>query len=393
MVGNISQVNVTREPQAPVGGLMESNPLDVIRSLMNQDPQAQEVRTITVTGATNDKTYSIVVDGRTVSYLSDATATIAEIADGLAAACIVDPIANATAAAVSDGATIVTLTARQRGVAFTLTEADAQLTAALVTAAASADAVPMGRVMISQATDTHDPNEPAEIGIFLKSTAFTAQVMTFTPTYVADAEVTVTVVDQHTGRVIASFTEVSDTALATLLTNLATGLNDQLPANSVIASGASTTTLTLTSELAGLEFDAYMSVGDQGASVPTFTTAYTTGPSPSTSLIMAVAGISLFTSAIEAATIAGADAQYAANQGVTVISSGRVFVENSQTIVKGTAVFVETDATSDDRGKCFNTNSATRLALPLRMAKWIRGAVDSTISAVGGLYLDVEENL
>jgi len=393
MVGNIGQTNVTRRPQAPYGGLMESNPLDVIRNLMNQDPQAQEVRTITVTGATNSTAYIIVVDGRSVTYTSDASATIAEIADGLAAACIVDPIANASAAAVSDGVSVVTFTARQRGVAFTLTTANAQLTAALVTAAASADAVPFGRVMISQATDSQDPNEPAEIGIMAKSTAFTAQVVTVTPTYVANAEYTAKVRDMQTGRIIADFTAVGDTSLADLLAELEVGLDTQLPANTVEVTDPASTSLVFTAELAGYEFDVEFGVGEQGASTPTFTNVQTTGPSPSTSLQRAIAGISLHSGRVEANTVAGADAQYDANEQVDVISHGRVFVENSQTIVKGTAVFVELDATSDDRAKCFNTTSATRVQLPLRMAKWIRGAVDSTISAVAGLYLDVEENL
>ena len=126
-----------------------------VMSYANDDPRAQQIDTITVTGATNDKTYTVTLNGVDVSYLSDATATIAEIADGLAAAIEAEPLVNGTVGAVSDGVSLVTITATTGGVGFTIAESDAELTLASVAANATAAPIPFGRCVIEDGLGAH----------------------------------------------------------------------------------------------------------------------------------------------------------------------------------------------------------------------------------------------
>jgi hypothetical protein len=383
--GNIGQVNVGRAAQSVVGGRAHADHLDKLFSMLNDDPLAAEVRTLTVTGATNAKTYTYTIDGVSVSYTSDATATVAEIADGLAAQHNITALAYSVARAASDGVSVVTFTARNPGRAFVLAESDAQMTTALVTAAATADDLAFGRLLIANGYDSNVYDESLERCKLAASADFTQQVMTFTPTYVASAEVGVTIIDRHSDRVIASFFAVSDTDLADLIAELVAGLNAQLPANSVLAADAASAAVTLTAEVAGLEFDAYYTIGDQGASLPTATMAYTTGPSIATSILHAARGITYWDASFEADDV-GSDAVIKGGDIAPVIGRGKVFVENSQTIVNGGDVYVELGVAADN-GKLFNTNSATRLLIPF--AKWKFGSVDTAIAAIAEVELSL----
>jgi len=358
----------SRRPQGLIGKLAERYEGSVQEiTLQNNSGVVAQVDDIKVDTATNDHLYTFLINGELVQYQADATATKAEICDGLAAAFITTPLARGYATCVSDGVDNITITAIYPGIGWTITNVDSKCTLTNTTANATASSVGFGLAIMSLG---YQAGEDDELGAKAASALFTPQVMTITPTYVASAEVAITVINKHTGLVIASFAAVSDTDLADLCAELAAGLNTQLPNNSVIADGSSGTEVTLTAEVAGLEFDAYVLVGDQGASVPTFTVAYTTGPSPSTSLLKAFAGISKWSSNDEDLTIATDDPAYAANVPMKVVKKGEVWVHSEQTITHKQTVYVELGTTNT--GMFYNTNSSTRLSLPASMAVWER---------------------
>lgn len=363
----------TRIRQGKIGLCANESLANRSVTLINTDPQAAKVDTITVTGATNNKAYVETIDGVDVTYTSDATATIAEIANGLAAAINDNPLVRGKCTAVSDGATIVTVTGNWPGITYTITDADAQLTTAAVTAAASADAVPFGTLMVNPTG--YETDEANEYGVRAKSTAFTAQVVTVTPVYAVNTDSIIRIRDMHTGQVIAETVMRHDTNIGDLITEIVTDLNTTLPAASVLAADVGGTALTLTAEVAGLEFDVEVGVGEGAAAAPsTIAKVYTTGPSIATSVLRAARGVSLFSENDEAVTVEGTDASYAANVGVRSLLEGLVWVESSQVITAGTQVYVEMSAASADRGKFYNTDSATRLALPREKAVWERDA-------------------
>ena len=106
------------------------------RSAGTTSPQ---VAVITVDTAVNSTAYTYTFEGVSVSYTSDASATLSEIADGLAAAHNSALNADGTtlmtqAIAVSDGIDEVTITARELGVNYAVSESDANLSLAITAA-------------------------------------------------------------------------------------------------------------------------------------------------------------------------------------------------------------------------------------------------------------------
>jgi hypothetical protein len=146
---------VRAERIAGVPGAQADDGFADVMSYANDDPRAQQIDTVTATGATNLHLYTVTINGVDCNYTSDAAATVAEIADGLAAAIEAEPLVNATVGAVSDGVSLVTITATTGGVGYTISEADAQLTLASVAANATAAAIPFGRCVIEDGLGAH----------------------------------------------------------------------------------------------------------------------------------------------------------------------------------------------------------------------------------------------
>lgn len=140
-------VRTERQPAVP-GEIADVSPRTVL-TYINDDPRAAQSDTITVATATNDKDYVVTINGIDITFTSDSTATVAEVADGLAAAIEAEPLVNGTVDAVSDGVDTVTLTAKVAGVGYTLSEDDAELSTASVAANAEAAAIPFGRCVIT----------------------------------------------------------------------------------------------------------------------------------------------------------------------------------------------------------------------------------------------------
>lgn len=377
----------TRAQQGIVGGRVYSDPLDRMATLINRDPQAYQVDTILVDNAADSTAYTATVAGQTIVYTSGVGATKITIAAGIAAAILADAIAAGRVDAVSDGVATVTVTGRLPGDTYTVSDSDANLTTTAVTTAAEAAAVGFGLVMLS--VSGFSATEAYRYGRVAKSTAFSAQVATFDYTYDADELLWIKCINVATGDVIAHAQHVQAADKDTSTTAIAAILNAQAPANSVnfTNDGGATFRLVATAELAGLEFKIEYG-SDDATNVATMSLTDTTGPSPSTSLLRALAGVSLYTEDEEATAVNGSTASYPANAGVKVLEKGSVWVSNSQTLAYGTRVFVELDGTGTAFGQCYNTDSATRLGLPLSVARWERSGVD-TSDALGALVIDV----
>lgn len=118
-------------------------------SLINDDPRAAQVSTVTVDTATNSATYTFVCNGVTVTYTADSSTSKTEIRDGLTAAFNAEPLLTGSVTADADTTDVVTLTARNGGTGFTVSTTDANLTVATSTANAAASAVLFGAPIIS----------------------------------------------------------------------------------------------------------------------------------------------------------------------------------------------------------------------------------------------------
>jgi hypothetical protein len=249
-----------------------------------------------------------------------------------------------------------------------ITEATASQTAADIEVARA--------VCITGQNESDAGTEPEYLVALAASGLFSAQVITWTPTYVASARYGVAIYEVRgsEGILLARSEVVGATDLNATLDALADNLNALLAANTVLVASApaTATTMTFTAEIAGLEIDVEVSVSGDGASMPTSAVAYTTGPSPSTSLQRAFGGVALYTLAYEAASIGGTVARYPGNHGVVFGTEGMVYVENSEATrpARGEAVFVELG--SKNTGKLFRAGSSTRVALPRNRAAWER---------------------
>ena len=81
----------SRARQGVIGDWVYSDPTRRSQWGLNSAPQAAQVSTVTVSGPTNSKVYTITVNGVNVSYTSDASATTTEVAAGLALAVNAEP--------------------------------------------------------------------------------------------------------------------------------------------------------------------------------------------------------------------------------------------------------------------------------------------------------------
>lgn len=362
-----------RRPQALLGQLAEASSLVRKRTMINKAPQAKQVTTITANSVSDSTDYSIGINGVTITATTGTSATTTTLAAALAAAVNAEPLVRGQVAATSSGA-VLTLTAVTPGVAFTVTESESHLDSpSTTTAAASASAVGFGRAMITTAYDS-DPAEANDLGRVATNAAFSAQVDTWTITYVASARVGLRVT--YRGASYEAHTP-SATDRATTMTALATALNAILPANTVIAAGTATG-VTLTAEVVGESFSSGFLISDEGASDPTGTLSST--KSASTSFALAFAGVSLHAYDEAAATVGSSDPSYPANAGVKVLEAGKVWVASAESISFGSPVYVELDSTGSNIGKFYAASSATRALLP--GARWLRDGLGGDLAVI-----------
>lgn len=370
-----------RRPQAKIGALAASQMSDIVRTLVNENPQAVQISEIAVNDHTDSHEYVVVIDGVEVSYTSDASATVAEIANGLAAAVEVEPRVRGQVTAESDGVDTVTLTGLTYGMSFDVSTEDAtgDLAITTPTSASEAEAVAFGLGVISTGMVT---DEAYQTGILVSSSQLTAQVDTLTIVYAAAEVYYVTItVDGQTYQ----FGVVADTDTATTCTAIAAAINAQMPANTVIASGVSGTTVTLTAEVAGKAF--VTSVGTKSGTASRNSLAHTTA-GLTTDVARAFAGVSLYTTDESNVTVAGDDVVYPANAGMMVVARGDVWVECSESPNYGDPVYIGTG--TSEKGMFFASSSSTRILLPKDKVFWLRAARADANDNIAVLRLNLQ---
>lgn len=242
----------------------------------------------------------------------------------------------------------------------------------------SADDIEVGRAVLITGHNSSDAGtEPEHLVALATAARFTAQVITWTPSYVASARYGVAVYEVRGSEriLLGRSEEVGATDLDATLDALAANLNSVLAANTVLVAStpATATAMTFTAEVAGTEIDIEVSISGDGASIPTSSIAYTTGPSPATSVHQAWGGVAMYTLADETALIGGTIARYPGNHGVIFAREGQVYVGNAEATRPslGEAVWVEL-AAGDNSGKLYRAASSTRVGLSKQMARWER---------------------
>ncbi len=360
-------------PQWLIGQLADTSHLNDVIDAINSNPQAVQVSTITIDTVTSSATYTWTIDSVEFSIVADASAVNTEIGDAIVDAIDADPLIRGTLSAARTSATVVTLTGLTPGLAFTLSDSDAKLTCATVTASDTADAVPFGRLVLDGGY-----SDSEQLCALAAAAALTAQVDSWAVTYetvLLHVEITVDGVSYS-----ASHTMVTD--LDTSIDAFVVKINADemgLPANTVIASAnaATATALVLTSEVAGKPFTSRMWLG-VGATVAA---PALTRTAPVTSDVNNALGISLHTYDEQDTAPETDEVVYPANAGVKIARSGRVAVACSEVVTAGAPVYVELGS-SGNNGKFYVASSATRVRL--NRAKWERAerAADSNDVAI-----------
>lgn len=316
---------------------------------------AKKVSTITVDTAANDTAYAYTVNGGIVTITSDASATLPEIADALADAHNALTLASSVSFAISDGVDTVTITGREVNDDYAISNADARLTLAITTAASAGSAIPFG---IGVQRTSFDAIGLPSLG--------TAKVMTATPAEVNNATYTMSITvdaDDDGIKETYSFSFLADASatVAEIVTGLTTAGNTAMPANSVLLTD-STTVLTLTSEIAGKDFEA-TGFGDLvGATVTMATTQ--------ASVRDMFQGVAMKTQRVE--TSAAGVAQYAADDSVDVLAQGEIWVllDASQSPAVSDSVFCRATAGASEQLGAFRTDSDGGDAFLVPNAYW-----------------------
>jgi hypothetical protein len=278
MQGLQDSVNYNRQ-RGINGALADISNNRNVKTYLNDSPRAAQVNTVVIDTNTNDHVYSLTIGSVLVSYTADATATKIEIAAGLAAAINAESLINGRLVAASDGVDTITLTARYAGEGFTITNAEAKMTLATVTANDTADAVGFGRAVMKAGADGSNRYAKAVSGLV-------AQVAVLTPAAVNLGVYAVTVTHDGQGY-SAQFTADASATVQEIVEGLQTALAGLLP--SAVVATENNTTLILTAAQAGDEF--FVSSGSSAATA-TITIANTR--SALTSLNLAFAGLTVY---------------------------------------------------------------------------------------------------
>lgn len=377
-IQSISQNTVTRlRGRGIVGQRVFENRLDAIRSVLNKTPQAFQVGTITVDTATDSATYTCVINGVTVSFVNGTSSSTTTTAVLLAAAINASPLVRGAVVATAAVA-IVTLTAIQPGIAFTASDSDAKLTTVeAATAAASADAIPFGRAVMRTAFDTAQGGYEM-LGGLVKTGNLTAQVDTITVDYAASEIYLINI----TVRGIRYLFEIAaDTDDATTATAIRAAINAELPADTVVCTGA-TDQVILTAEVAGQAF--VTSVGLKSGTIARLALVHTTATEVTDLTKVLVGGAMMAYD--EEIPLGDSDASYPANAGCRVLSAGAMFVESTGTAAMVDPVYIET-ASGASSGKFYTSASSTRVYIPPAIAAWsepggITGDTGVTLNAI-----------
>lgn len=377
----------TQRLQAKYGDLADSSPA-AIRSFtgINKAPQAANVWTVEASTVSNSATYTLVVNGATITYTADGSATAAEIGAGFTAAIKASPLAYAACTVADGGAGTITLTGRFPGFSLTVTSSDAKLTLVEATAEADAASIEFGDAVIYTSASDEGHYIARADGAYL---AAQVDTHTFTNTYSAGEVISAWV--EVPGYPRASASVIAATDLDTSLAALTTALNASIDANISTTGGvtaaytAGSNLLTLTAQQAGKGFKS-------SAWGTTNTVAYTTtSGNILTDASRAIAGIAkrrVDTKTSTSATVGSAVTSYGPNEGVQVLNEARVWVKAASAPSSLTSGVWLGLATSE-RGKFFTSAAATRVFIPSDKAKWSRPERSGGSDGIAVLSLNV----
>lgn len=127
-------LSIDQYPSAGVAGQLIGGPsYNKLKSMLNRQANVAAVYTATIT-AVNSTVYTVSINGIPITFTSDASATTAEIADGLVAAIAANQFTNALVSAANVSNTLV-ITERDPSLgAITVVESDANLAMVTTTA-------------------------------------------------------------------------------------------------------------------------------------------------------------------------------------------------------------------------------------------------------------------
>ena len=380
-LGSAEYAGLLRMPRGSNGQLVSANAQNSVKTLVNSNPEAKQVTTITVAGSPTASPFSVIVNGKTITYTADSSPTQTEVTAGLLAALQFDPFAGQAAVYSITSAGVITAIGRNPGYAFTITTSNADLTVATTTSAASADPINFGVAIIKLPGQYADGSELCAVA----STAnLTAQVDTLTVAYTGSKTYQVNItVDGTTYPVLV----VSATDLATLTTLLVDQINAAMPSYTVLASSTGAGNVTLTAEVAGKAF--ITSIGAQ--TTPGNLTIEHTTSGPATDFFRCFAGVSLIADNVEGAYTTSSDSgatAYKPNSGVKCVyrAADGVYVDNAQVPTDSDKVYVEL-APGSTAGKFFTTSGNTRLLFTNpNLARW-KGDPDMADDGIGILVV------
>lgn len=137
------------------GGLYDTGPQD----MLSRSPggNVAQIDTITLSGTPgNVETYTVTLNGVPVSFVTDASGTLQELYDGLLAALLAESFNVPSIVGITgNGTTVISVTATNGGVPFTLVEtldSTGNLVLATATANVSGNPIPFGRGVVRSAS-------------------------------------------------------------------------------------------------------------------------------------------------------------------------------------------------------------------------------------------------
>ena len=243
----------------PIPGALADTTFKDVVTLINNDPAAKQVDTLTVGNYAPGKVYRYTIDGVAKSYTAvTADANNNGVAAKIAAQINRDPLCSGLILAAAALA-VVTATGRIISRGWTL-QGGTDLVVAHVTANGVADPIPYGTLVLEHEQSDVDQTKYGRIA---KSANLVARRVVLTPVLVAGANYTVGVVFDGIAYV-ASYSPTEYEDVADLCAELANILTAQLPAESVEAS-EDDGDLILESALAGLYFGYSVGSSDDSA--------------------------------------------------------------------------------------------------------------------------------
>lgn len=313
------------------------------KTFLNSFPQAKQQDTLTVDANVLGQQYTVTIDEVDITSEGTSAADTTEAAEKIRDAINDEPLVNGRVVATS-AANVVTVTARIEGLGYSISETEADLTLASVTANAEADPVPFGRVVVS---DTFGDGQnklarlPDSANMTVESLELTYNAGTVQTLWTLDGDETVLEAEGGTAA-----------ALATAIDNLA-GLS------AAEAGGV----ITVTPENTGQGFRLESLDGD----------ADVTDQTLGQELDEIAVGVTIRVHTEEIDDVGGDEAQYGPNANMSVLSEGRIYVDvESDVVGPNDPVFVRVAANGDlDKIGGFARASGVGL-VRWNKAKWVR---------------------